>query len=114
MPPGSGRQRLLEPRLGPQEPERGEGHDEHDPGGEEEQRLRDRQVRALDQAVRVRALGAEQERSDGAGPDYPVSAAAGQRRMAKKTWTPLLQRKIIAEPLKSLHLKPAGLRLDVR
>lgn len=79
-----------------------------------EQPLGDRQVRPLHQSVAVRGLGREQHRSGHAGDRRPVSAARDQRRIAKKTWMPLLQRKVIAESLKSRHVKPAGLRLVVR
>ena len=64
--------------------ERDERDDEHDRGRPGEQPLGDRQVRALDEAVG----------------QPPLSTRPAQRRIAKKTWTPLLQRKVIVEPLK--------------
>ena len=43
-----------------------------------------------------------------------LSTPRPQRRIAKKTWMPLLQRNVIFEPLKSRQLKPCGLRCETR
>ncbi len=69
-----------------------------------------RQVRALDEPVGVRGVGDEQRRRGGGGED----AAPPQRRMAKKTWMPLLQRKVIFEPVKSRQVKPRGFLRETR
>ena len=67
----------LQARLRPQDGERGERDDQHDRRGPPEQPLRDRQVRALDEAVRERAGGPQQGGDDEDG-------GAGEQRAA--TW----------------------------